>query len=114
MFKRLDRLKDQRMVEEQEVGALLFRLLEDLWQRRQRDQDLAHLRRRVADLQAAVVPPLGQGQRGNKLDRIRNVFNAYQGPGIVQSPDREPPQGWPNSSRGQPAFRCSPFRCSWR
>jgi hypothetical protein len=47
-------------MEEQEVHALLLRLLEDLRQRRKRDQNPAHRCRRVADLQTAIVPLFGQ------------------------------------------------------
>ena len=48
-------------MEEQETCALLLRLLEDLGQRRKRDQDPAYRCLRVADLQTAIVPLFGQG-----------------------------------------------------
>lgn len=73
------------MVQEKEVSSLLLSLIEDLGQRRQSDKDPSCLRRRVAYLQTAVVPLLGQGWWRYPFDRFRYLRHACQGPGIVQS-----------------------------
>lgn len=67
------------MVEEEEVSPSLLSLIENLGQRRQRYQNAADLCRRIADLQATIVPLLGQGRWGCSLDCFRYVSNACQG-----------------------------------
>src|SRR5829696_8962967 len=74
------------MVEEQEVRLRLLRLLEDLMQRRERDQHPASLRSYPSDLEPAVVPALGERAGGYLLHSLRYVSHARHARSALYNP----------------------------
>src|ERR671910_1106531 len=74
------------MVEEQEVRLRLLRLIEDLMQRRERDQHPASLRSHPSDLEPAVVPALGERDGGYPLHGPRYVSHARHARSALYNP----------------------------
>src|SRR5215213_9571087 len=74
------------MVEEQEVRLRLLCLLEDLMQRRERDQHPASLRSYPSDLEPAVVPALGERAGGYLLYSLRYVSHARHARSALYNP----------------------------
>ena len=73
------------MVEEEEVSPDPLRLLEDLWQGGEGDEDLVDLDVVIADLEPHVVPVLGEGTRSYLLYSFGYLSYVCHTSGIVQS-----------------------------
>src|SRR5665648_656221 len=69
----LQRVEDERVVDEQQVAFLAARLVEGGVVHLQRDQHAAHLVARRADLQPHVVPGLGQIERREAVDHRHDI-----------------------------------------